>query len=150
MNLSISKATHAQLKAMFALGNKLGMDTEDLRGVAYRIGGVESLKALSKREAGRMIEELKRRAGEPTESRSPNRATEPQRRMINALVRQMGWADQPERLRGWLRRYCGAEDIRFLTPEQAGKAIDGLKAMLAGGRAERKREVLDGAAEVGG
>lgn len=137
-------ASGAQLRAIFALGRKLDMDMEDLHGIAYRIGGVESLKSLTSREAGRMIDELRQRAGEPSRvpgSGSASRATGPQQRMILALVREMGWADQPERLRGYLRRMCGADDVRFLTPQQASRVIDGLKAMRDGGRAERRREV---------
>lgn len=138
------KASGAQMRAIFALGKKLGMDTDDLHAIAYRIGGVESLKSLTAREAGRMIDELRRRAGEPVRgpgTGSPSRATGPQQRMIYALTREMGWADQPERLRGYLRRCSGAEDVRFLTPQQASRVIDGLKAMRDGGRVERKREV---------
>ena len=59
------KATSAQLKAIFALSRKLGMDMEDLHGMAYRISGTDSLRTLSGREAGRMIEELKTRCGSP-------------------------------------------------------------------------------------
>lgn len=33
------KVTSAQLKAIFALSRKLGMDMEDLHGMAYRISG---------------------------------------------------------------------------------------------------------------
>ena len=53
------KVTSAQLKAIFALSRKLGMDMEDLHGMAYRISGTDSLRTLSGREAGQMIEELK-------------------------------------------------------------------------------------------
>ena len=59
------KVTSAQLKAIFALSRKLGMDMEDLHGMAYRISGTDSLRTLSGREAGRMIEELKTRCGQP-------------------------------------------------------------------------------------
>lgn len=64
------KVTSAQLKAIFALSRKLGMDMEDLHGMAYRISGTDSLRTLSGREAGRMIEELKHAAV----SRSSGRA----------------------------------------------------------------------------
>lgn len=137
------KASAGQIKAIWALGRRLGMDADDLRGIAYRISGVESIKSLTSREAGRMIEELKLRAGEPAEMTAggaASKATMQQRRMIDMLVRQMGWADQPERLRGYLRRMCDADDVRFLSPQQASKVINGLKAMQAGGRSERRRE----------
>ena len=38
------KVTSAQLKAIFALSRKLGMDMEDLHGMAYRISGTDSLR----------------------------------------------------------------------------------------------------------
>lgn len=136
------KASSAQLRAIFALGRKLDMDTDDLHGIAYRIGGVESLRHLTAREAGHMIDELRRRAGEkPNELMSgPCRATSAQQRMIAVLTRDLRWMDQPGRLRGFLRKYAGVDDVRFLTVQQAGKVIDGLKAIRDGGRGERKKE----------
>ena len=50
----------------------------------------------------------------------------------------IGWNDQPERLRGYIRRMCKADDVRFLTPQQASIIIDGLTAMRDGDRSERK------------
>ena len=134
------KVTSAQLKAIFALSRKLGMDMEDLHGMAYRISGTDSLRTLSGREAGRMIEELKTRCGQPVirTGGGAGRATEAQQRKIFRLTCELGWNDQPERLRGYIRRMCKADDVRFLTPQQASVVIDGLTAMRDGDRAERK------------
>ena len=134
------KVTSAQLKAIFALSRKLGMDMEDLHGMAYRISGTDSLRTLSGREAGRMIEELKTRCGQPVirTGGGAGRATEAQQRKIFRLTCELGWNDQPERLRGYIRRMCKADDVRFLTPQQASIIIDGLTAMRDGDRAERK------------
>ena len=133
------KATAKQIQAIFALGKKLGMDTEDLHGIAYRISGVESIRALTSREAGRMIDELRMRAGEKpnTPGGGAGRLTDAQRRMIAVLTRDLGWIDQPERLRGWLRKFAGVDDVRFLTVQQGIRVIDCLKAMRDGGRGER-------------
>ena len=81
------KVTSAQLKAIFALSRKLGMDMEDLHGMAYRISGTDSLRTLSGREAGRMIEELKTRCGQPVirTGGGAGRATEAQQRKIFRL-----------------------------------------------------------------
>ena len=100
------KVTSAQLKAIFALSRKLGMDMEDLHGMAYRISGTDSLRTLSGREAGRMIEELKMRCGQPAikVGGGAGRATEAQQRKIFRLTCELGWNDQPERLRGYIRR----------------------------------------------
>ncbi len=138
------KASAAQIKAIWALGKRLDMDEDDLHAIAYRISGLESISALTGREAGRMIDELKARAGErpgvPRCSMGGTRATDAQRRMITVLTRDLGWIDKPERLRGFLRKYAGVEDMRFLTVQQGARVIDGLKAMRNGGRGERKME----------
>ena len=52
------KVTGAQLKAIFALSKKLGMDMEDLHGMAYRISGTDSLRTLSIGIALRYLGEL--------------------------------------------------------------------------------------------
>lgn len=86
------KVTSAQLKAIFALSRKLGMDMEDLHGMAYRISGTDSLRTLSGREAGRMIEELKTRCGQPVirTGGGAGRATEAQQRKIFRLTLRIG------------------------------------------------------------
>lgn len=140
------KASAGQVKAIWALGRKLGMDADDLHAIAYRISGLESISALTGREAGRMIDELKMRAGEKpnTPGSGAGRLTDAQRRMIVVLTRDLGWMDQPERLRGWLYKFVGVDDVRFLTVRQAIRVIDSLKAMRDGGRGERKAEVSGG------
>ena len=125
------KVTSAQLKAIFALSRKLGMDMEDLHGMAYRISGTDSLRTLSGREAGRMIEELKTRCGQPAIKVGGGAGRAPE-------AQQRGWNDQPDRQRGYIRRMCKTDDVRFLTPQQASVVIDGLTAMRDGDRAERK------------
>lgn len=144
--MAMYKASAGQIKAIWALGRKLGMDADDLHAIAYRISGLESIRALTGREAGRMIDELKMRAGEKTNAPigGEGRATGAQQRMIAVLIRDLKWLDQPGRLRGFLRKYVGVDDVRFLTAQQASRVIDGLKAMRDGGRGERKAEVSGG------
>lgn len=69
------------------------------------------------------------------------RATEAQQRKIFRLTCELGWNDQPERLRGYIRRMCKADDVRFLTPQQASIVIDGLTAdaATATGRSRRRK-----------
>lgn len=140
------KASAGQIKAIWALGKRLGMDADDLHAIAYRISGLESISALTGREAGRMIDELKMRAGEKPNApcSGAGRLTAAQQRMIAVLIRDLRWIDQPGRLRGFLRKYAGVDDVRFLTVQQASRVIDGLKAMRDGGRGERKAEVSSG------
>lgn len=146
MSMAAYKASAGQIKAIWALGRKLGMDVDDLHAIAYRISGLESISALTGRQAGRMIDELKTRAGEKpgVTGGGAGRATDAQQRMIAVLIRDLKWIDQPGRLRGFLRKYAGVDDARFLTAQQASRVIDGLKAMRDGGRGERKAEVSGG------
>lgn len=140
------KASAGQIKAIWALGRKLGMDADDLHAIAYRISGIESISSMTGREAGRMIDELKMRAGQKPNApgSGAGRLTDAQQRMISVLIRDLRWIDQPGRLRGFLRKYAGVDDVRFLTVQQASRVIDGLKSMRDGGRGERKAEVSGG------
>ncbi len=60
------------------------------------------MRTLSGREAGRMIEELKTRCGQPASKAGggAGRATEAQQRKIFRLTCELGWNDQPECLLG--------------------------------------------------
>ena len=142
------KASAGQIKKIWAMGKRLGMDKEDLHAIAYRVSGNEHISTLTGREAGRVIDELKRYAGDQdciqTRSAGEGRLTDAQQRMIAVLIRDLKWLDQPGRLSGFLRKYAGVDDVRFLTAQQASRVIDGLKAMRDGGRGERKAEVSGG------
>lgn len=149
--MALYKASTAQLRMIYGLAKKAGLDDGDLHGLVHGLTGCESLADMTGYGAGRVIDRLKALLGqEPGQKMrgdaGPARATGGQQRKILAQVRAMGWADEPERLRGWLRKMYNVDDVRFLTPGQAGKCIDVLKSMHDGGRAERKaeREVRDG------
>ena len=94
-----------------------------------------------------MIEELKTRCGQPVirTGGGAGRATEAQQRKIFRLTCELGWNDQPERLRGYIRRMCKADDVRFLTPQQASVVIDGLDC-----DARRRPGGTQGVSEGGG
>lgn len=150
--MALYKASVAQLRAIYGMAHKTGLDDGDLHALVHGLTGCESLAELTGYNAGRVIDRLKELLGQETGqkmrgSAGPARATGGQQRKILAQVRAMGWAEEPERLRGWLRKRYQVENVRFLTPQQAGMCIDALKSMQAGGRMERKdveREVRDG------
>ncbi len=134
-------------KAIFALSRKLGMDMEDLHGMAYRISGTDSLRTLSGKGSRRMIEELKTRCGQPVirTGGGAGRATEAQQRKIFRLTCELGWNDQPERLRGTSGACARRTTMRFLTPQQASVVIDGLDC-----DARRRPGGTQGVSEGGG
>jgi hypothetical protein len=62
---------------------------------------------------------------------TPGRAAPAQVAKITALEHALHWAENPRRLRAYLEKWYHVSDRRFLTPRQAWRAIEGLKAILA-------------------
>jgi hypothetical protein len=56
---------------------------------------------------------------------------------IFSLVKELKWED-PARLRGFLEKRYGVSHPKFLNDSDTAKCIEALKAMLKGGRSERK------------
>ena len=141
---TIKPVSQEQIRRMYWLARKAGMDSDDLHAMAHGISrGKESLKALTSREGMKLIDRLQQLAGvEPAEP--TGRATKAQQNMIYSLAREMGWADDPSRLRGFLKARFDVEDPRWLTDKKAAAAIQAMKAMRDGGRGERKRGVENG------
>lgn len=84
-----------------------------------------------------MIDRLKRLTGQETTA-PHNRPTKEQVAKIYALAAKLGWADDPKRLRAFLEKRFGASHPTFLDDKHARNCIEAMKAMLAGGRGERK------------
>lgn len=133
----------AQRKALFALAHECGMTTGDLHEIVYNMTGEASLKTVGRRECGRVIEELRRRAGKPiteyTSAQPLNRLSEKQEKAIRALERELGWYGNPKRMRGWLEKYYKVSAIRFLTPGDASKCIVALRKLKSAQREEKCR-----------
>lgn len=129
-------ASNPQLRMIYGLAKKACMDSDTLHTVVDRLCKRDSLSKLTSLEANRVIEYLRRHLGEVDEA--PGMATERQREYIRGLERKMGWADNPLRLRNYLRAQYKVADVRFLTQRQASAVIDSLKAIQRGGRAERE------------
>ena len=127
----------AQLRMIYGLARKVDLDDEQLHELARVTCRAESLKALTGVQAGWLIDRLQAILGRP--AAPADRATKGQQGKIWAMIRAMGWADDPKRLRGFLERIAHVSDVRFLDPQQAGVVIEALKAIDAGGRAERKK-----------
>lgn len=127
---------------IWGLARKLGMDDGALHALAAGLTGCESIRALNISQAARVIDRLNALAGK--ERAIPSRATAKQQGKILALAGALGWSRDPKRLRGFLEKLAGVSDARFLTIKQAGRVIEAMKAMDAGGRGERRREEVGG------
>lgn len=136
--------TGAQLRKLYACARAAGMDDDTLHARCLAQTGREHLRELSSREAAELIDsitgvdtsEYRRRRERPM-----NRASQEQLNKILALARKLGWLKDGSqaRLNGFLRARLGVERLDWLTPEKATQATEALKAMVAGGRGERKQ-----------
>ena len=136
--------TAAQLRKLYACAREAGIDDDTLHARCLAQTGRAHLRELSSREAAELIDsitgvdtsEYRRRAPRPV-----NRASQEQLNKILALARRLGWLEDGSRVRlnGFLRARMGVEQLDWLTPEKAVQATEAMKAMVAGGRGERKQ-----------
>lgn len=125
-----------QIKAIWALSHVVGMDRDEV----YAMARVEHLHDMTMAGAIQMIDLLKHMAGQDKTEDKPvpqGKPTTKEMSMINALVHKLGWSD--ERLKAFIEKRFGISHPRFLDDKTARKVIEALKAMLAGGRGERRQ-----------
>lgn len=128
----------AQIKCIYTLARKGGLDNDTLHVLVNNLTGKDSIKLLASRDAAQVIDALKRLIGqEPAAPR--DRASDAQAAKILSLAAELGWADDPCRLRSWLESRYHASHPRFLNKANTNNCIQAMKAMLAGGRGERKK-----------
>lgn len=128
--------TNAQIRMIYAMSKRLGMDRDELHCMVHGLTGCDSIRALSVKQGVRVIDRLNVLAG--VESEAPNRASKAQQRMILRLAEEMGWLGEPARLRGFLEAKTGVSDVKFLSIDSARRIIEALKAIQKGGRTERR------------
>jgi hypothetical protein len=130
----MSGITSRQLKALWALSHRAGLDDRELHELVAARTGHASVRELLQSEAGALIEELAAKVeGKPVAAPRPGAATRAQQAMLDRLAGEMGWS--LARLPALARRMYGAQTIRDLTVKQASGLIEALKAM--GGRSGR-------------
>ena len=129
--------TAAQIKTIHAIARTAGMDSDTLHAYIKQQTGVDSIKALTSQQAGRAIDRLKDKVGQ-AKPQAFDRATVAQIKLILALSRELGWDDDPARLRAWLEARYGVSHPRYLTDAKTQGCISALRAMIKGGRGERR------------
>lgn len=124
--------TAAQIRMLYGLARKNGLDNDMLHARVFEETRLDSIRDMSASAAARMIDSLMGK------KQSDVRATNAQIGVIQGLEEKLGWKEQPDRLRGWLRSRWQVECPQWLNSYQARECIEGMKAMLKGGRSERK------------
>ena len=151
------KHTRAQQKLYrvqaAALDRRMGYDDEARRDVIARVlgGNRRSTASVSVEQMAALIAEQNRllRAAGAAEITTADQAR-PRKHMtqdeyIAALVDQLGWTDQPERLGGMIRRVTGGwrDSVALLDRRMKSHLITGLRRLaedIAAGRARAERE----------
>jgi len=133
-----SAISAGQLKMIYGLARRASVDNDTLHALVRSLTRKDSIKALTSYEAKRVIDRLQVLAGQEKTSQ-PNRATGDQIVYIYGLEKKLGWREDPQRLRAWLEKRYKVSHARFLSDTDARKCIEAMKAMLAGGRGERKK-----------
>lgn len=142
------RITRAQMAKIWASANDLGLDREML----YLLVPRGSISALSQREASELIEQLlqlgaKRLAPPPKpefpetalEADNPRVATQEQHNLISFLFGKLGWLEEPNRVRGFLRKFAGVETVLEIRERKRASAIiEALKAIHRRQRAAQR------------
>jgi len=131
--------TKPQIAKIWASAHALGMDREML----YLLVPRGSMTAMTRREAAELIEHLEQLGskrvgprnpddflrGKP-KRRSPARMTREQRNFIYFLFGKLGWLENPERVRGFLKKFAHADAVeRIPSRKRASAIIEALKAI---------------------
>ncbi|WP_248928181.1 regulatory protein GemA [Paenibacillus hamazuiensis] len=118
------------LKKIWALAKEIKMSEEDVRAIAERITGEARLSTLSKAEACLIIDTMNEVAGK-TRARPRGRISKAQRWKIAELEKELGWSDEPQHLKNFIKKYYKVDHIDWLTQPKASKLIESLKNMAA-------------------
>lgn len=120
----MAKISKGQLAKIWAMARQLDMDSDLLHVFVLNCTGQESISALSKVQAIKVIDALEGNLNK----RPVNRASKEQLWKMKQLAKQLGW-DNPKRLQGFVKKYGGVENPEWLTPAKAWRVIEGLKKL---------------------
>ncbi|GEC14263.1 regulatory protein GemA [Nitrobacter winogradskyi] len=137
MSLSSQPASTSMIATIHTLKSRVGMDNDTYRDFLARETGKRSAKALSTREAVRVIEKLRDATGGAAASGAVAGLDSPIGGKLRALwiaAYDLGVArDRTDRaMLSFLQRQTGVSHTRFLRDARSGTAaIEGLKAWLS-------------------
>ncbi|MCD9025766.1 regulatory protein GemA [Cohnella silvisoli] len=125
-----------QRRKIFGLQKQYRIEKDDLYSIVEQISGNRSISALSKEQAIKVIDRIAKLSGEIKKPNREHRANDAQIGKIRKLEKELRWDGDPKRLQGFMGRVVGVERPVWLTPQQASKVIEALKAMKT--RADRQ------------
>lgn len=122
------KISARQIRALWGYASRLMISEEDLREWVFRRTGTRSLRALTRLQASRLIEEIAQKwKTRALHSASHHSMTSGQARTLTGLEQDIGWNDR--RLLGLARKMYRVEQLQALQPKEAAGLIEALKAI---------------------
>lgn len=136
----MEKRTPEQNRKIWALAGEIGLDEGLLRDLVERLTGQRSTSALTRRQANLVIDEMNRLGGKLPimKNRRTGMATPEQIHKIKSLERELGWTDNPKRLRAFMQKYSGVARLEWLRFNPAQALIESLKGVKR--NLERQKE----------
>lgn len=138
MHADTQTITRKQSAMLHAAAGAGGLSDAEYRDILRRAAGVASSKHLDQAGLERVISFLKAagcpvvsRPGQHTRTRRPGRASPEQLDWIARLREDYFGPENPDAFHRWLAKYFKVDHLNFLTPGQAAKVIEALKAMNA-------------------
>lgn len=115
------------IKKIWTVARSIGMEKEDVYTVLQRETGKEGMRECSQKELERVLFSIQTIKG--FDNFRGNRATKRQLWKIGQLEQQLGWQGEPQRLKGFVKKYYKVETIEWLTSAQAWRLIESLKKL---------------------
>jgi phage gp16-like protein len=130
-------ARRALLAKCHIAKKELGLDDSIYREVLARVTGHDSASKLSDKQLVDALDEFRRLGWQPrTSDRPAPRSQKPHVRKVWAVwgaLKRSGAVRSPTKaaLRAFVQKMTGVTDPEWLSPDDANKVIEGLKAWLA-------------------
>ena len=138
----IEKITGPMIQKIYAVGiNQLGMDKETLHEYIFKLTGSEHISDLSKKEGIMVIERMVEIADGGKQS-ARGMATKAQLWKIHDLEKELGWSDNPNRLKAFMKKYSGIDNEKWLKFPGASKVIEAMKKLLEKQSEEAAAELI--------
>ena len=121
------------MRKIYAMAKELSMDNELLHAFIKNNFQKEHISGLSKYEAMDVIDKLDEMKTGVKKAKvyRNNMASQDQIYKIKALERELGWKDNPKRLKAFMKKYTGVENLNWLTYSKASNLIESLKKVAA-------------------
>lgn len=116
------------MKRIYAVARQKGIDNETLHELVYREVSKESIKTLTCTEAYTVIHALEP-GGSAVRQERKGMITDKQYNMIVRMSYILGWEGNKKRINGFVKKYTGVENVKWLTKYQASNVIEGLKKL---------------------